>query len=311
MAKSSCKNCGCSKIDCGCKDNFLTSPAPCPTPDDCPEAQPCSEVFDAACIIYNGPSIQCNDVVILESGSSISDALVSLIEYIQDLNHVVCGPAGCRPAYEYLTDYALVNSSSTISPAEVLDQLLDIGITIPIGNAGICCPVCGPYVLASVETWLKWGETFGCTGENIENCTCCTNVYASVETYLKYAEATGAPAIGCNNGFTEEVLELVDLLISTGEPGAPQMLLDKGIVETGSLNADLTSNVSDLQSLVEDLFESPNNSGTQYSSIPEILERILDKGLVISCINGELVVASVETWLPYYEATDLPPVVPA
>jgi len=62
---TNCTNCGCSKISCGCGDTFLTSPAPCPTPVDCPAAQPCSEVFDAQCISYTGLDIECGDDVVV------------------------------------------------------------------------------------------------------------------------------------------------------------------------------------------------------------------------------------------------------
>lgn len=81
MANSSCKNCGCSKIDCGCKDSFLTSPAPCPTPEDCPEAQPCSEVFDAQCIVYTGDPILCGQDIVVEPNTTMADALHAIVDY--------------------------------------------------------------------------------------------------------------------------------------------------------------------------------------------------------------------------------------
>ena len=76
-----CTNCGCDKIGCGCKDSFLTSPPPCPTPVDCPEAQPCAEVFDAQCIIYSGDPIICTPDVVVPSNTNIADALNEIVDY--------------------------------------------------------------------------------------------------------------------------------------------------------------------------------------------------------------------------------------
>ena len=78
---TNCTNCGCSKISCGCGDSFLTTPPPCPTPVDCPEAQPCAEVFDAACVVYTGPNLQCglDDVVL--TNTPLNLALEDIIGY--------------------------------------------------------------------------------------------------------------------------------------------------------------------------------------------------------------------------------------
>ena len=78
---NNCTNCGCSKISCGCGDSFLTTPPPCPTPVDCPTAQPCSEVFDAQCVVYTGLDIECDNDVVVASGASVAEALNDLITY--------------------------------------------------------------------------------------------------------------------------------------------------------------------------------------------------------------------------------------
>jgi len=76
-----CQNCGCSKISCGCKDTYLTTPPPCPTPADCPDPQPCAEVFDAQCIVYTGPDLECGTDVVVSQNSSVSAALEDIITY--------------------------------------------------------------------------------------------------------------------------------------------------------------------------------------------------------------------------------------
>ena len=75
---SSCNN-KCAK--CGCKDSFLTSPPPCPTPQGCPDPIPCQEVLSSDCIIYNGPDISCNETVIITSDSTWAELLQDLVDY--------------------------------------------------------------------------------------------------------------------------------------------------------------------------------------------------------------------------------------
>lgn len=70
-----------TNIDCGCKDSFLTTPAPCPTPDDCPDTQPCSEVFDAQCIIYTGDDITCEQGTVVATNAQVSGALQDIVDY--------------------------------------------------------------------------------------------------------------------------------------------------------------------------------------------------------------------------------------
>lgn len=55
-----CAKCGCApNASCGCQDQGLTTipTFSCPPNVNCPTPEPCSEVWDAACIIYTGPTI--------------------------------------------------------------------------------------------------------------------------------------------------------------------------------------------------------------------------------------------------------------
>lgn len=72
---ANCTKCNCSKTACGCGDSFITSPAPCPSPVGCLNPEPCSEVFDAQCIIYTGAPIMCGEVVLIPTNTTIADAL--------------------------------------------------------------------------------------------------------------------------------------------------------------------------------------------------------------------------------------------
>ena len=88
---SSCNN-KCAK--CGCKDSFLTSPPPCPTPEGCPDPIPCQEVLSSDCIIYNGPDIECNGDVIITSDSTWAESLQDLVDYFcttySDVPEILC-----------------------------------------------------------------------------------------------------------------------------------------------------------------------------------------------------------------------------
>lgn len=79
MATNTCTTCGCKK--CGCADNALTTPPPCPTPEGCPDPIPCSEYFDSQCIIYSGLDISCIDQVVVESDTNLQEALNNIVTF--------------------------------------------------------------------------------------------------------------------------------------------------------------------------------------------------------------------------------------
>jgi hypothetical protein len=172
---------------------------------------------------------------------------------------------------------------------------------------------------------------------NSDDYRCCTNVRASVETYLKYAEAVGltqsaaVPALpsgtndgntniadnftgpdgirGCCNGFSECVQELIDLFeYTTGNYTGIDRLLDKGVVEDGeweSCNGENQQVICRLVYLIYlinkylEYFKAPYNNATMV----EVIDRILDKGIVFNCDeSGRVTIASVETYLKYAEA---------
>ena len=73
MSLNKCQNCGC--------ESALVTPAPCPTPGGCPNPEPCSEVFDAQCVIYTANNMPCNESVVIPSGSNMVEALSYLNSY--------------------------------------------------------------------------------------------------------------------------------------------------------------------------------------------------------------------------------------
>jgi hypothetical protein len=198
------------------------------------------------------------------------------------------------------------------SPFWILYDILDTGQNYPTGSPNVCCPSCGPYIISSVETFLKYAEAVGYP-QNC--CACCLNAYAAPEVIAvlekalsrqpipkpalaKAAIAEPVPTnefyLGCTNHFTEEVESLKLLLTPTEQLD----FADIGIVEYGSLNADLTSNVSDLKAMLVAFFTAPGNLLT-YGAM---LENLLSIGFVLWCANGRTYLSSVENYLKWAEA---------
>lgn len=74
MTTNTCKK-------CGCQDAFLTTPPPCPTPAGCADPEPCSQVTFAECVIYTGAPIMCDLDEVVDTNTSIADALTNTITY--------------------------------------------------------------------------------------------------------------------------------------------------------------------------------------------------------------------------------------
>ena len=87
MATNTCTSCGCKK--CGCADNALTTPPPCPTPAGCPDPITCSEVFNAECVVYSGLDIECINEVVVATDTNLADALNDIITFFCEF---VTGP---------------------------------------------------------------------------------------------------------------------------------------------------------------------------------------------------------------------------
>ena len=69
---------------CGCQDDFLTTPPPCPTPAVCPNPEPCSEVFNAECVVYTGADIDCGNDTVVPTNTDVATALNDVVTYFCD-----------------------------------------------------------------------------------------------------------------------------------------------------------------------------------------------------------------------------------
>lgn len=105
MSLNKCQNCGC--------DDALVTLPPCPTPAGCPDPEPCSEVFDAQCVIYTGADIECGNDTIVTSDTNVATALNEVAAYFcQEINQVKL-----RYVKEINTNFD--NTTLTITQAEL------------------------------------------------------------------------------------------------------------------------------------------------------------------------------------------------
>lgn len=137
MATNTCTTCGCKK--CGCSDSALTTPPPCPTPEGCPNPLPCSEYFDAECVIYSGDPIECIDQIVVNTNTNLADALNDLIAFFcefitePDLGSVV---EVCN-TNEYLTITSVTNPATGVTTYTICFDPTQLPAVVISGGTGI------------------------------------------------------------------------------------------------------------------------------------------------------------------------------
>ena len=90
------KDCG-HKVPCGCNDIGMTTPAPCGDGINCPDANPCSEVFCAECIKYCGETISYGigpSEITIAQGDSYDIVMQKLLLYTVDASCASTVPVG-------------------------------------------------------------------------------------------------------------------------------------------------------------------------------------------------------------------------
>jgi len=173
---SSCNN-KCAK--CGCKDSFLTSPPPCPTPAGCPDPIPCQEVLSSDCIIYNGPDISCNGDVLIYQDSTWTELLEDLVAYFcitySNVPEILCSEA------VVVTDDSSVNSA--------LEQIV----------AYFCAAIVGiPPITANNGLTIAPASNVQLGGALMQNTTLTNstfnlNINSTTVTALNLFKSTGSP----------------------------------------------------------------------------------------------------------------------
>jgi hypothetical protein len=203
--------------------------------------------------------------------------------------------------------------------SEIIDRIIDKGITLSFESNDLCCPDClqdippipaSPmltthevndgnyrlYFLASVETSLKLLDSVGLTQSPYE-LDCCLHYEASVETGLKLAEAIDYDIPNNLKSCSTNFNSCIDYLMDSFTSEDVDRVLDKGIVEYGSISGQ--SQICTIKDYIDLAYNSQDKIE---STKVEILDGLLDKGLVVSCYNGEMSISSVETFLKWYES---------
>jgi hypothetical protein len=120
----------CNNKNCGCQQGLTTQCSPLPI---CPQAQPCSYVTDAQCVIYSNDNIECDSVVVLETGTKLNDALQDIYAklcslLICDLSTVIFVSNDDLLSYELSVSVAGGSGTYTYSWS-FIDSLGPVGFT--------------------------------------------------------------------------------------------------------------------------------------------------------------------------------------
>ena len=155
--------CNHTNINCGCKDSFLTTPAPCPTPVGCPDPQPCSEVFDAQCIVYTGDPIICDQDTVVATNDTVADALNQVVDYFCNQP----APAQCCPTFAvdinranteiFRLDSTLTNGTAPFTYQWTIEQneFQGLAFTGSTTSANVLLePVPNNYVVAALSALI-------------------------------------------------------------------------------------------------------------------------------------------------------------
>lgn len=159
-------------------------------------------------------------------------------------------------------------------------------------------------IKTNIEAYLNAGST------DVECNTCCPEcgniyVFASASKFITWAGAVGAlegspgqPIISETPCCYERcITELYDYL---GSAENIERILETGIAEYSTIQG---------QSFVCLLLDFATENELSGNDLTELLELILDTGIVVSCIDGKTVVGSVETWVKWAESALENPIV--
>jgi len=133
-------NCKCKSTPCSCADKAIPVAPPCDQGTvDCPDAEPCGEVFAAECIVYTGDTIVDVDIQKYDRLDSIIQRLVLMItnpacisplttcQSVVDLESSYIGPSIIKvkwlaspTATSYRVEYSVAGSGTWFSLPAIL-----------------------------------------------------------------------------------------------------------------------------------------------------------------------------------------------
>ena len=111
-----------NKVNCGCQ-TYLTTQPPCPTPEDCPDAQPCSAVYDSQCIRYTGDPILCGNTIVVDTDDTVAEALTNVVDYVCETNEAI-QPAGVKTYRAFVTQIGTNDPVATVMQSNLSGTLV-------------------------------------------------------------------------------------------------------------------------------------------------------------------------------------------
>jgi hypothetical protein len=183
----------------------------------------------------------------------------------------------------------------TLDVTTALIETLSGGISIS-NNKNLCCPDCknGIYYLGGAQSFLQVQEFIRYSTTRI----CCLEHATTVETWLKVLESLGGNDFPCcHTDFNEAFQQWFDASSSSSANFYLDDLFQIGILESSSFNG--YSGLGILFNYLQ--LNHPELTAEDYLNI---LGVIVNLGLVIQCNGCEMIIASAETYLKWWEATN-------
>jgi hypothetical protein len=121
---------------CGCEDNFLTTPPPCPTAIGCPFNE-CAEIQYTQCIMYTGSDILCFDDTVVPTDTNMAAAINNIVDFLcfktTVANDLLCNEDVIVEADTAIT-VALANTISYFCAQTTITADLDCGETTVVAE---------------------------------------------------------------------------------------------------------------------------------------------------------------------------------
>lgn len=181
----------------------------------------------------------------------------------------------------------------TLDITTALIETLTDGISIS-NNKNLCCPDCknGVYFLGGAQNFIDLHTALSLSTTRI----CCLEHAATIETWLKVLEKTNDQYKCCDTDFNEAVQQWFNASSSTSVNFYLDDILAIGVLESSSFNG--YSGLGILFNYLQ--LNHPELTAEDYLNI---LGVIVNLGIVIQCNGCEMIMASVETYLKWAEAT--------
>lgn len=187
----------------------------------------------------------------------------------------------------------IASPTFTLDITTALIETLTAGISIS-NNKNLCCPDCknGVYFLGGAQNFIDLHTALSLSTTRI----CCLEHAATIETWLRVLEKTQDQYKCCDTDFNEAVYQWFNASSSTSVNFYLDDILAIGVLESSSFNG--YSGLGILFNYLQ--LNHPELTAEDYLNI---LGVIVNLGIVIQCNGCEMIMASVETYLKWAEAT--------